>query len=72
MAAMLQMTFSNAFSIFLNERVKFFTKVSPKFVPNGPIDDNPALVSIMAWCQISNMPLFEPMLTFFTEAYVQL
>ena len=30
--------------IFLNEKVWFLTKISLKFVPNGPIDKNPALV----------------------------
>ena len=30
--------------IFLNEKVQFLTKISLKFVPKGPIDDNPALV----------------------------
>ena len=30
--------------IFLNEKVRFFTKISRKFVPKGPIDNYPALV----------------------------
>ena len=30
--------------IFLNEKVPILTKISLKFVPKGPIDDNPALV----------------------------
>ena len=30
--------------IFLNEKVRFLTKISLKAVPNGTIDDNPALV----------------------------
>ena len=30
--------------IFLNEKVRFLTKISLKFVPKGPIDNNPALV----------------------------
>ena len=28
--------------IFLNEKVHFLTKISLKFVRNGPIDNNPA------------------------------
>ena len=42
MAAISQTTFSNA--LFLNEKVRFFTKISLKFVPKGPIDDHTALV----------------------------
>ena len=30
--------------IFLNEKVRFFTKISLKFVPECPINNNPALV----------------------------
>ena len=30
--------------IFLNENVKIATKISLKFVPKGPINNNPALV----------------------------
>ena len=43
MVTILQVTFSYAFS----EKVQFFTKISLKFVPKGPIDNNPALVQIM-------------------------
>ena len=34
--------------IFLNENVRIFIKISLKFVPKGPINNNPALVQIMA------------------------
>ena len=30
--------------IFLNEKVRFLTKISLKFVLEGPIDDSPALL----------------------------
>ena len=30
--------------IFLNENVRISIKISLKFVPDGPIDNNPALV----------------------------
>ena len=30
--------------IFLNEKVRFSTKISLKFLPKGPIDNNQALV----------------------------
>ena len=44
-------------------------KISLKFVPKGPTDNNPALVKIMAWRQIGNEPLSEPMLIWYTDAY---
>ena len=46
-------------------------KITLKFVPKSLIDNNPALVHIMAWCRIGDKPLFEPMLTRFTDAYMQ-
>ena len=30
-----------------------------KFVPNGPINNIPALIQIMAWCMVSAKPLSE-------------
>ena len=56
MAAISQMTFSNAFSygrhftddifkcIFLNEKFRILIPISLKFVPEGPISNIPALV----------------------------
>ena len=35
--------------IFVNEKICILIKISLKFVPKGPIENNPALVSIMAW-----------------------
>ena len=40
--------------------------------PKGPIDNNPALVQVIAWHQIGDKPLSEPMLTPFTDAYAAL
>ena len=37
-------------------------KISLKFVPRGPINNIPALVQIMAWCQPSDKPLSESMM----------
>ena len=48
--------------IFLNENVWIFIKISLKFVPNGPIDNIPALVQIMAWHRPGDKPLSEPMM----------
>ena len=47
--------------IFLNENVRLSIKISLKFVPNGQINNNPALVHIMAWHRSGNKPLCEPM-----------
>ena len=36
--------------IFANENVWILIKISPQFVPKGPINYIPSLVPIMAWC----------------------
>ena len=46
--------------IFLNENVIISIKISLKFVPKGPINNNPALVQIMAWRRSGDKPLSEP------------
>ena len=48
--------------IFFNENVWISIKISLKFVPNGPIDNSPALVQIMAWCRPGDKPLSKPMM----------
>ena len=35
--------------IFVNENDRIQNQISLKFVPDGPIDNDPALVQIMAW-----------------------
>ena len=40
-----------------------------KFVPKGPIDNEVALVQVMAWCRTTDKPLPEPMLIQTTDAY---
>ena len=57
--------------IFFNENVSLSITISLKFVPKVQINIIPALVQIMAWHQIGNKPLSEPMLTRFTDAYMQ-
>ena len=56
--------------IFVNENLCISTKISLKFVPKGPIDNILALVEIMAWRQIGDKPLSEPMLTRPIDAYM--
>ena len=48
--------------IFLNENVWIPIKISPKFVPNGLINNIPALVQIMAWRRPGDKPLSGPMM----------
>ena len=52
--------------IFLNENVWIPIKISMKFVPNGPINNMPALVQIMAWRRPGDKPLSEPMMVSLT------
>ena len=56
--------------IFLNGNCCM--KFSLKFVPQGPINNIPALVQIMAWCQSGDMPLSKPMMVEFTDINVLL
>ena len=48
--------------IFLNENVRISIKISLKFVPKGPFNNNSALVQIMAWRRPGDKPLSEPMM----------
>ena len=48
--------------IFLNENIYISIKISLKFVPEGPINNIPALVQIMARHQPGDKPLSEPMM----------
>ena len=57
--------------IFVDENFHIMVKISLKFDPQGPIDNNPALVQKMSWSRIGDKPLSEPMLPWFTEAYMR-
>ena len=48
--------------IFFNESVRISIRISLKFVPKGPINNNPALVQILAWRWSSDKPLSEPIM----------
>ena len=56
---------------FLNENVWIPIKSSLKFVPQGPINNIPALVQIMSWRRTGDRPLSEPMMTHFSDAYMR-
>ena len=47
--------------ILLNENFKISVRISLKFVPRSPINNEPALFQVMAWCWT--------MLTQITDAY---
>ena len=47
--------------IFLNENTIISIMVSHEFVPKGAMNNNPALVQIMAWHRSGDKPLPEPM-----------
>ena len=49
-------------SIFLNENVWISIKISLKFVPEGLINNIPALIQIMAWRRLGDKPLSEAMM----------
>ena len=48
--------------IFLNKNVLIPIEISLKFVPQGPINNIPSLVQIMAWHRPGDKPLSEPMM----------
>ena len=52
--------------IFLNENVWIPIEISMRFVPNGPINNIPALVQIIAWRRPGDKPLSEPMMVSLT------
>ena len=47
--------------IFFNQHMWISIKTSPKFVPEGPINNIPSLVQIMAWRRPGDKPLSELM-----------
>ena len=57
--------------IFLNENISILIKIYLKFVPMGPINNIPASVQIIAWCQSGDKPLSEQMMVILlTHIYV--
>ena len=70
MSAISQLAFSNAF--FIKEKFCILIWISLEFVPKGPIHYKSTLVWVLAWCQIGDKPLPEPMLIQFNDSYVAL
>ena len=48
--------------VLFNENVSLSIKISLKFVPKGAMTNIPAMVQIMAWRQLGDKPLSEPMM----------
>ena len=46
--------------ILLHENCCILIQISQEYIPNGPIDNEPALVQIMSWRQIGARPSSEP------------
>ena len=57
--------------IFLNENICILNTIGPKFVPKGPIDNNTALVQIMAWRQTGAKSLSEATMAKVCNAYMR-
>ena len=56
--------------IFFNENVWIANKISLIFLPKYPIDNIPALVQIMAWCQPDTKSLSEPTMVGWHQAII--
>ena len=46
-------------------------RISLKFIPSSPIDNETALFQVMAWSRTNDKPLPELVLTQFTYAYMR-
>ena len=57
--------------IFLNENDRILIQISLKYVPRSPTDNKPAVAQVMAWRRTCNKPLPDPMMTQFTDTYMQ-
>ena len=57
--------------ISLNGNFWISNKISLKYVPRDLIDNKLALAQIMAWCPRGAEPLSEPMMPWFTDAFMR-
>ena len=55
----------------MNENFCILIQMSLKFVHKSVIDNEAALVQVMAWRRTDDKPLPEPMLIQFTDAYMR-
>ena len=61
----------NSKCILFNKNCWIPIRIARKFVPKNAIDNNSALVQILAWHRRGDKPLPEPMLTQITDAYIR-
>ena len=59
----------NFIYIFLNENDRIYRKISSQYVPGCPINDDLAVVQVIAWYREGGKPLPEPMLTQWRDAW---
>ena len=57
--------------IFMKEKFCILIQISLKSVPKVPIDNEAALVQVMAWHLFGTKPLPKAMLTQFTDVYMR-
>ena len=57
--------------IFMKTKNCISIRISLKIVPNGAIDNNSAMLQIMAWRRTGDEPVSESMLTQFIDAYMR-
>ena len=55
----------------MNENVCIFIHISLNFAAKDPVNNNPALVQVMVWHQPGDKPLSEPIMVYFTDAYMR-
>ena len=70
MATILQTISSDAFLLTQNFAHVFWLKFHRVFFPKGLIDNKPVLFQVMAWYWTGDKPLYESMLTQFTDVYM--
>ena len=58
--------------ISMNERYYILIEFLQKFVSRGPVVYKPALAKTMAWCQTGGKPLFNLMMTLFSDGLDEL
>ena len=56
--------------ILLIENCFSLIHIPLKFIPDGPINNNPVLVQMMAWHQTGDKLLSEPMMVQFLDEYM--
>ena len=56
---------------YLTENYHNLIQISLKHIPKGPVVNKSSLIWVMAWHRTGNKPLFEPMMSQLTDAYMR-